>query len=423
MIGEEPRPDIQVPDRGMMATLPQPPAPITRPTFLSAFIQNLGPALSGGAGAESFGGGLSGGLRGIEEQKRYRQQEDISRTMREQQMGIQRTQEQRAATGEGREAELFPLQKRQAALGVQKSEEALKLFTMPGKFDAFMQNAVSHLGELSGDEKALFASAAQESRASLDTTPINRAVERITNQRTISGRTRSGVYVPDDKSQTGWSRVNLDGNGKEVSRIPSAPPASYLPKTTTSEYVVVDDQGNISVVPKISTVTPTFPGQAKATLPTPPAREGTPVQGIKGRVTADELRFQVGAAEIRRTTSEMETNVKAYRAATAVAGKLEALGKLNTQLASLAQVVRQRGEVGTLNEGDIQRARNAIVTARSLLFEDLPLGLGAIQKRINDDRLRQLEAAIATAEAARNKARGRGTGATDSERRVIDFTQ
>jgi len=54
-----------------------PGAPITRPTFLSAFLQNLGPALAGGAGQPTFGAGLGGALQGIEEQKRARQQHKL----------------------------------------------------------------------------------------------------------------------------------------------------------------------------------------------------------------------------------------------------------------------------------------------------------------------------------------------------------
>lgn len=53
-----------------------PPQPITRPSFLQAFLSNLGPALAGGLHSEPgapFGTGLGGALQGIEEQRRYQQ--------------------------------------------------------------------------------------------------------------------------------------------------------------------------------------------------------------------------------------------------------------------------------------------------------------------------------------------------------------
>lgn len=60
------------------------PQPVYRPSFLQSFLANLGPALAGGMAAQPgapFGTGLGGALQGIEEDKRYRlQQQNASAT-------------------------------------------------------------------------------------------------------------------------------------------------------------------------------------------------------------------------------------------------------------------------------------------------------------------------------------------------------
>lgn len=75
----------------------QVPQPQTRPTFLSAFIQNLPAALAGGAGQPSFSAGVGGALQGIEQQKRYKQQQADEAAQRNFQNQLAQAQEQRLA--------------------------------------------------------------------------------------------------------------------------------------------------------------------------------------------------------------------------------------------------------------------------------------------------------------------------------------
>ena len=79
----QPGEDINIAGMEFPGAAQQPAAPISRPTFLSAFLQNLGPALAGGAGQPSFEAGLGGALQGIEGQRHQRvgeqmQQQTIS---------------------------------------------------------------------------------------------------------------------------------------------------------------------------------------------------------------------------------------------------------------------------------------------------------------------------------------------------------
>lgn len=75
--------------------------PQTRPTFLSAFLQNIGPALAGGAGQSSFSAGVGGALQGIEEKKRYQvQQQQVQQQnqfSKQQQERLNRSQESLSA--------------------------------------------------------------------------------------------------------------------------------------------------------------------------------------------------------------------------------------------------------------------------------------------------------------------------------------
>ena len=75
--GTKPQAPTESDMMGIPMQLPNPSAPISRPTFVSAFLQNLGPALQGGAGAPTFSAGVGGGLQGIEEHNRYKQQQQM----------------------------------------------------------------------------------------------------------------------------------------------------------------------------------------------------------------------------------------------------------------------------------------------------------------------------------------------------------
>src|SRR5262249_10483434 len=96
----------------------QPGAPIVRPSFLTAFLSNLGPALAYGTAPQPglpFGGGLGPALQGIEatnqrnlenarqawQMRQQAQQQQNEQAFRQQQM-------QHLSAEESRAAQLFP---------------------------------------------------------------------------------------------------------------------------------------------------------------------------------------------------------------------------------------------------------------------------------------------------------------------------
>ena len=83
-------PPVDIPGASMPGAPPGMPTqipgqPIHRPSFLQAFLANLGPSLAGGLpaygpqGEQNFGTGLAGGLGGIQsyEQKQFERAQQI----------------------------------------------------------------------------------------------------------------------------------------------------------------------------------------------------------------------------------------------------------------------------------------------------------------------------------------------------------
>src|SRR5690242_9374787 len=93
----------------MGGTPAQPGAPITRPSFLSAFLANLGPALAGGLAQTGdprfpFGSGLPGSLQGIQRQTQ------INREYGLQQQSLAMQRQAQASTQALQGAEVLRLQ-------------------------------------------------------------------------------------------------------------------------------------------------------------------------------------------------------------------------------------------------------------------------------------------------------------------------
>src|SRR5258708_3849694 len=85
--GNPPVPDINVGGQSLPG-LPASQTTVTRPTFLTAFLQNLGPSISGAMSAprgSGVAGGIGGGFKGIEEET----DKQIARRHEQQQMDLQ----------------------------------------------------------------------------------------------------------------------------------------------------------------------------------------------------------------------------------------------------------------------------------------------------------------------------------------------
>lgn len=85
-MGQSTVPGQQMQSDGLVApTQYQVPTVHQRPTFISAFLQNLPTALGAAAGQSDFGKGLGAGFQAIEEQKRYQTQEADQQQQRQRQ--------------------------------------------------------------------------------------------------------------------------------------------------------------------------------------------------------------------------------------------------------------------------------------------------------------------------------------------------
>jgi hypothetical protein len=191
---------------------PQPPQPITRPSFLTAFLSNLGPALAGGtAVANGQYGGLAGAFGAMEEQQRYQtglqaqQQQQFwqrqlqTQTQQRENALAQSTLQSQAQVRE-QQSQAFPLDIQEKQLGIegqqmglQQKQGLLALASNPQQLNQMVDSAFGNLGELSGDEKALRNGAVQEFTASLkqgkfDMSPIQAAMKTIVSERATANR-------------------------------------------------------------------------------------------------------------------------------------------------------------------------------------------------------------------------------------------
>jgi hypothetical protein len=190
------------------------PAPITRPSFLQAFLSNLGPALAGGtmsAPNMPFGTGLAGALAGIEEQKRYstalqaqQQQQSWQRQMQQEtaqrEAALAQSTLQSQAQAREQQAQIFPLEKQEKELGIQAGQTALltrqgllNLANDPTQINQLINSMTGNLGKLSTDHQALLDGAKQEfvgnlKQGKFEPAPVQAAMKTIVTERAAAER-------------------------------------------------------------------------------------------------------------------------------------------------------------------------------------------------------------------------------------------
>lgn len=124
------------------------------------------------------------------------------------------------------------------------------------------QDPIASLGTLSDDEKAVVGAAKQESAIKGDQTPLLGAVEKITNQRAISGRMGgNATIVPDANStKTGLAKVIRDRSGKVIDVQRDAIVPGMVGKVSSTERIEKNEKGELVRVPVTTTTTPLIPG-------------------------------------------------------------------------------------------------------------------------------------------------------------------
>lgn len=148
--------------------------------------------------------------------------------------------------------------------GAQLNQEMIRRrLAMMGGTDA--QNVIGNLGKLSEDEQAVIQSGRLESNMKGDMAPLMAAVKQVTQNRAVSGREGAGTVVENADSPTGYSKVFYDKTGKNILRkednIP--PPQGTVPKTTRTQRLIKDKDGNIVAVPITTESGPSIPVKKK----------------------------------------------------------------------------------------------------------------------------------------------------------------
>jgi hypothetical protein len=164
-----------------------------------------------------------------------------------------------------------------------------KRLAMMGGTDA--QSVIQNLGQLSPDEQAVVQAARLESNMKGDVTPLLTAVEKVTSQRAISGRVGPSAIIENSDSPTGFSKVFYDKTGTKIvqkqDNIP--PPPGMIGKTTTSQRLVADKDGNINIVTMTGTSTPNLPGKGQPRPGTPPPQGGTGTRGTSKVIQGQQV--------------------------------------------------------------------------------------------------------------------------------------
>jgi hypothetical protein len=200
--GIVPDPNAQVPDinlpgginlPGLPAVKPQ-TAPITRPSFLQAFLANLGPALAGGlayTGDPKFPyAGIGGAMQNILKQQQIQHENQVQQS----QLDLQNAAAGRAATElaskvalqdaeTARLKQITPLDVQQKQLEVSLMQGQIAFYANPENIDQATSAATAPLGKLSSEEQAQLNAAKKDAQVTRKFDPINQAVQKIGQDR------------------------------------------------------------------------------------------------------------------------------------------------------------------------------------------------------------------------------------------------
>lgn len=166
----------------------QPGQPITRPSFLQAFLANLGPALAGGLAQTGdprfpFGSGLPGALQGIQQQTQRNREFGLQQQQLAQQARAQASTQAYQAAETSRLQQLTPLDVKQKQLEGDLLQAQVGFFGNPSNLDNAVGSATQSLGKLTTAEQAQIDAAKQDARLKRSFDPITKAVTTISQDR------------------------------------------------------------------------------------------------------------------------------------------------------------------------------------------------------------------------------------------------
>jgi len=226
----------------------------SRTNVMEGFLSELMGNFSAGLAAAGHGPGAN--LRGAAAAMQAPYQRDVQDYQMQQQEQSHQSQlaQQAAQTA----------QTQTATRGAEQQQEFIRQ-NMKAMGGSDADNVISNLGKLSSDEDALIQAGRLEGRIKHDASPLMAAVKQITQNRAVSGREGAGTVIENSNSPSGYSKVFYDKTGKNITRqednIP--PPQGMIPKTTFSQRLEKDQDGNIVIVPTTTTTGPSAPVKKK----------------------------------------------------------------------------------------------------------------------------------------------------------------
>jgi hypothetical protein len=219
-------PPVQVPvsltgDAGMTQI---PGLPIHRPSFLTSFVANLGPALgasfgaSGDQGEQNFGTAFAGGMAGIQsyQEKMFQRGQQLQQAQRQ---ALQQASDLALQSAQiNRLQQMTPLEVQQGQLGLQEKQlqtdllqGQIKFFADPGNLTGAVQDATKNLGKLTSDEQSQIDAAIKQAQIDQKFDPIAAAVKSVSQDR-IKARA-----APDQEPTPfkAWRTQFIEQKGRE----------------------------------------------------------------------------------------------------------------------------------------------------------------------------------------------------------------
>jgi hypothetical protein len=205
------------------STMQIPGVPVTRPSFLQAFLANLGPALgqsfaaSGDQGQQNFGTAFAGGMAGIQNYKekqfqRAQQIQEMQQRNIEMQMRAAQQQSTQAlqAAQTNQLNQYTPLEVQQKQMELKERQGLVDLASNPLGVEQMLGPMTQSLKNVSPDEQAILDSAKGQvvsalKQGTFNVDPYKDAVTKIAQDRIQT--TRKGES-PDAQQQADWLKQN-----------------------------------------------------------------------------------------------------------------------------------------------------------------------------------------------------------------------
>ena len=293
-----------------------PGAPITRPSFLQAFLSGIGPGLAGGLleaskNPQAIGAALGGSLEGIQQQK----QQDFTNALTlgaSQRANQQLAQQARAqastqayqAAETNRLNTITPLEEQEKQLGVDAMRASLQFYSNPTNLDSATQDASKSLGPLAKNEQAQIDAAKKDAQLTKTFKPVSDAIKTISQDRLTRGMSNESLTAAAAQGDKG-AQLILDYRNQQATKQAGAQAAATAAARQPYELQLKNmEMAN----------NPVF-----AVNPATKARELTTVAEAKAKGYSNPIKASQGDVEketqLTSQVNDMQLNTSRYRVA------------------------------------------------------------------------------------------------------------